>query len=158
MTRLIVITGFIIAFAAGMMAGVVIRPGGPRPNGPGPGGRESFIANQLSLTEEQQSQMKAIWQDVSRRPDRGKRFQIRQQQAEAVAKLIRPEEQAAYDAIVKEYQGKLDQMDADNKRAFQQAVEKTKSILTPEQLKKYEALLARNDGRDRDRPATRPNG
>lgn len=156
MTRLIVITGFIVAFCAGMMAGVVIRRDGG-PAAPPSGGRESFIGSQLGLTADQQAKMKAIWQDVSRRPDRGKRWQIRKEQEEAIAKLVRPEDRPAYDRTVAEFQAKLDQMDADGKKAFQQAVEKTKAMLTPDQLKKYDVLLARNDGRDRDRPATRPS-
>ncbi|HEX8324116.1 MAG TPA: hypothetical protein VF595_09400 [Tepidisphaeraceae bacterium] len=163
MTRLVVITGFIVAFLAGVMAGVTIRRPGPPPASREAGGRQSFIANQLGLTADQQTQMKAIWQDVSRRgtPDqRGKRGGIRREQEEAVARLIRPEDRAAYDRTVAEFQAKLDQIETDGKRSFQQAVEKTKAILTPDQLKKYDELLARPGDRDKDRehPATRPNG
>lgn len=155
MTRLIVITGFIIAFLAGTMAGMVFR----HDSGPGarpPGGRESFIGSQLGLSADQQAKMKAIWQDVSHRPDRSKRGQIRKDQEEAIAKLIHPEDRPAYDKVVADCHAKLDQMDTEGRKSFQQAVEKTKAILTPDQLKKYDVLLARNDGRDRDRPATRP--
>lgn len=161
MTRLIVITGFIVAFLAGVMAGVTFRRGGPAHGGPGPGGRESFIAKQLDLTPDQQAKMKAIWQDVSRRggPDqRGRKSKIRREQEEAVAALIRPEDRPAYDKTVADFQARLDQSEADGRRSFQAAVEKTKAILTPDQLKKYDVLLARPNDRDRDRPATKPNG
>lgn len=159
MTRLIVVTGFIVAFLAGVMAGVTVMPKPHGPNAPGPGGRESFLANQLGLTADQQTKMKQIWQDVSRRgggPDgRNQRGQLRREQEEAVAKLIRPEDKTAYDKIVADFRKRVEQIDADNKKNFQQAVEKTKAILDPDQLKKYEAILAKPPG-DHDRPATRP--
>lgn len=161
MTKLVVVTGFIIAFLAGAMAGLSFHRGGPMSGPPGPGGRESFLANQLDLTADQQAKMKAIWQDVSHRGgpgQRDKRMQMRREQEDAVSKLIRPEDKAAYDKIVADYKNKFDQMDSDGRKAFQQAVEKTKAILTPDQLKKYDTLLNRPNDHERDRPATRNNG
>ena len=162
MTKLIVFTGFVIAFTAGMMTGFAFhRPGGP--GGPGQGGRGSFIANQLNLNADQQAKMKAIWENVGHRgppnDGRAKRGNIRREQEDAVAKLIQPSDKPAYDKIVADTQFKLDAIDAEGRKQFQQAVEKTKAILTPEQLKKYDVLLARpGSDRDRDRPGTRPNG
>ena len=161
MTKLIVITGFVIAFTAGIMTGFAFhRPGGP---GPDRGGRGSFMANQLGLNADQQAKMKAIWENVGHRgpgnDGRAKRGTIRREQEEAIAKLIQPSDKAAYDRIITETKSQLDAIDADGRRQFQQAVEKTKAMLTPEQLKKYDVLLARpSSDRDRDRPGTRPNG
>jgi Spy/CpxP family protein refolding chaperone len=162
MTRLIVITGFVVAFFAGVMSGVAWNWHGPqKPGDDRRGGRESWIADQLSLTPEQQKQMKDIWPDVGRRGSgRDKRNQIRKEQDEAVAALVRPEDKPVYDKIILESRQKTEAIEADNRKAFQQAVEKTKAILTPEQRTKYEELLARLPGgpgrenREHDRPAT----
>ena len=162
MTKLIVITGFVIAFAAGIMTGLVLhRPGGP--NAQDRGGRQSFMANQLGLNADQQAKMKAIWENVGHRgpgnDSRAKRGAIRREQEEAIAGLIHTSDEPAYDKIIADTKAKLDAIDAESRQQFQQAVEKTKAMLTPEQLKKYDVLLARpSSDRDRDRPGTRPNG
>ena len=156
MTRVIVIVGFLIAFGAGLMVGHVAwmpHPGG-MPGG-GPHGRpDSWIAQQLDLTPDQQVKMKQIWSDVSHRggPQQGaKRQQLRHDQEAAIAALIRPEDKPAYDQIIKDYKDRLDALEADNRRQFQQAVEKTKQLLTPEQRTKYEQLFPQRPWEHGDR-------
>jgi Spy/CpxP family protein refolding chaperone len=181
MTRLIVITGFVIAFAAGLMAGIAWKgdtvvpaapgdanrtgsPTGNRPPGDRGGDRGSWIAQQLGLTPEQQQQMKQIWSEVSHRGGRearDKRGQIRREQEEAIAKLVREEDRPAYQKIIDDSKAKVEAIEADGKRSFEQAVAKTKAILSTDQLKKYEEILAKPPGppdRDRngDRATTQP--
>ncbi len=160
MTRLIVITGFIVAFTAGLMAGFAWKgnlisraaPGdSPRPGFGGGPGRDpgSWIAQQLDLTPEQQKQMKEIWSEVSHRgggPARERRGQIRHEQEEAIAKLIHEQDKTAYQKIIDDAKVKADAIEADGRKSFEQAVAKTKSILSADQLKKYEAILAKAPG------------
>ncbi|MBC7784741.1 MAG: hypothetical protein H7144_12965 [Burkholderiales bacterium] len=171
MTKLIVITGFIVAFSAGLMVGHVWTPPKPAQSGDRPhsnnsnnGNQGSWIASQLSLSRDQQKQMEQIWSNVGgrgRENSRERRSQMRREQDEAIAKLIRPEDRQAYDAVIAEQKQKFEAIEAEGKRAFQQAVEKTKAILSAEQLRKYEELLARpgsgSEGRDRDRSESRPS-
>ncbi len=164
MTKMIVITGFVIAFSAGLMSGIAWKGHpGARPH-QGPESRESWIADQLKLSPEQQKQMKDIWSEVGgRRESWDRRNQLRKERDEALASLIRPEDKPEYDRIIAESKQKQDAVEAEGKKAFQQAVEKTKAILNAEQLKKYEEVLSRGpggrgrDGRDgRDRPPPKP--
>ena len=186
MTRMIVIVGFIIAFSAGMMTGVnwkghaASQP--PEQQGT-PRDRGSWLVEQLNLTPDQQKQMKEIWSnmwpgrggpdsrggpdknapDNKGGPDRGgpgRRPSFSREREEAIAKLIRPEDRAAYDAVIKQFKDKQDAMEAEGRKAFMQAVEKTRAILTPQQREKYDMILARHgpDAREKDRPTSRPSG
>jgi len=162
MTRLIVAVAVIVSFFAGAMVDHVFRGPGMPPGGPhgGPGGPGGYIASQLGLTADQQAKMKDIWQNTFRRSgpeNHAKRDELRHQQEQSIAALIRPEDKPAYDKILADTKSKMDAMDADGKKAFDEAVSKTKQILTPDQLKKYEQIIQRPwDHHDHDRPATRP--
>ncbi len=161
---MVVIVGFIVAFSAGLMSGIAWKGHpGAKPHG-GPESRESWIADQLKLSPEQQKQMKEIWSEGGgRRESWDKRNQLRKERDEALAALVRPEDKPAYDKIVADSKQKQDALEAEGKKAFQQAVDKTKAILNAEQLKKYEEVLSNGPGRGRegrdgrDRPSTRPS-
>jgi Spy/CpxP family protein refolding chaperone len=157
MTRMIVITGFVIAFSAGLMSGIAWKSRAPGDRPDGKHDRDSWIADQLSLSPDQQRQMKEIWSGFGGRRDGWqKREQIRREKDEAIANLVRPEDMGAYDRILEQARQKTDALEADGKEKFQKAVEKTKAILNDEQRRKYEELLSRGpghgrDGRDRER-------
>lgn len=164
MTKMIVITGFIVAFSAGIMTGVAWKTRAPGDRPDNHRDPQSWIAEQLSLTPEQQAQMKEIWSGFGgRREGWHKREQIRREKDEAIANLVRPEDMGAYDRILEAAKCKTDALDAEGKDTFQKAVEKTKGILNDEQRKKYEELLSRGPGhgrdgreRERDKPTTKP--
>jgi Spy/CpxP family protein refolding chaperone len=157
MTKLIVVTGFMIAFAAGMVIGVGMRqpiqPGAhvaeaptTRPRDPG-----SYLRSQLGLTPEQQTKMKEIW-SATVGPDRGDsdelRRQYRKDRDDALAALLSTEQKEQFEQINKTYADRISSIDKERRSAFQQAVEQTKAILTPEQREKYEEILKRME-RDR---------
>ncbi len=163
MTRALVIVGFLVSLAAGVTVGLSVSERAhheppPKPvGGPGDGPRErgggGWLAQQLSLTPEQQTQLDAIWSEVARHGGReqwSERSRLRKERDEAIAALIAPERQPEYEQIHRQYDERVEAMEAQWRGNFQQAVEKTKAILTPEQREKYEAILARHD-RDRDR-------
>ena len=160
MTRILVLAAVIVSFCAGAMVDRVVRGHGmpPRPQGGGPA---SWLANQLDLTADQQAKMKDIWQNTFRHSggsdSRDKRNELRRQQEQDIAALIRAEDRPAYDKIVADTKTKVDAVDADQRKAFEAAVAQTKLILTPDQLKKFEQIAQRPwDHHDHDRPATRP--
>jgi Spy/CpxP family protein refolding chaperone len=102
--------------------------------------------------------MKQIWSEVSRgsSQDRNaKRSQIRRERDEGIAKLIRPEDRAAYEALLADYAAKNDAAEAAVKKEFDRAIERTREILTPEQRKKYDELMPR-PGASGNRSTTRP--
>ncbi len=162
MTRFIVILGFAISFAAGLVVGMgthnnpsaAANSPSPTTHPSGPHG----MAAELNLTPEQQEQMKKIWQDVARRghgepqqPDR--RQQLRATRDEALAALVHPEDKTKYEQIQKEYKDGIDALDREMREPFEKAVKATDEILTPEQRIKYHEMLARHqfDRGPRDR-------
>jgi len=127
-------------------AGAGTHPFGPR------GDRGSFLTRELNLTREQQDQMKEIWSPMATgrpREQDERRRQYRDERDEAIAALIRTEDLKAYDAILKDFQGKLTALDEEFRKSYEAAVEKTKAILTAEQRAKYEEILKRVQPGDR---------
>src|SRR5688500_3874096 len=183
MTKLVVIVGFLVAFAAGVMVGSLdARKRGDataaaattapttRPS------RGGWLQSELGLTSEQRQAMDQIWSEMAGR-GRGeqeeKRRQFRRERDEAIAALIRPEDRATFEQIGDDYSEKLASLDRESRAAFAGAVERTKQLLTPEQRTKYEELLKRHqwdrgpgarggpgrrgDERPASRPATHPS-
>jgi uncharacterized membrane protein len=167
MTRLVVIVGFLVAFAAGLVVGSAWQQPVAGANTPAPGattgpttrrgrGPEGWLAQQLELTPDQVKQLESIWSDTARRGNRDhmqKRMQIRKDRDDAIVQLMADSPQRdAYQKILDEYAARNEKLEAEWRSAFQQAVENTKAMLSPPQREKYEALLARQDwGPDRDR-------
>jgi len=82
---------------------------------------------------------------------------LRQQREQAIADLLTETQRAEYERILADYETSRAALDAERKQAFDQAVQRTKQILTPEQAAKYEALLQRRPDRGRgDRPGPPP--
>lgn len=151
MTRWVVAFGFLVAFAAGYVVGLRPQKEAPAPT-TRPSRRGGWLAAELKLTPEQQRQLDAIWSETASRgrQDREeRRREIMRQRDEAIAALIPPGDQAKYEQVRKDFSSNMDALDQEWKRGFREAVEKTKSILTPEQKAKYERLLERHEPPDR---------
>jgi len=147
MTKAVVIVGFVVAFTAGLVVGIESRrTAGTRQ--PRPGRHGGWLAAELNLTSEQQEQMREIWSKMAERGGRDRedrRRQLYRQRDEAIAALVRPEDKQRYDAILKNQADQLAALDSEWKSSFQNAVEKTKQIMTLEQRAKYEELLQRHE-------------
>jgi len=150
--RLMVIFGFAIAFAAGASVGMLIslpkQASADRPSRPGD------LAEQLGLSPQQQEQMHKIWGEFVMGRDkefRDSKREIWQAKDEAIEDLLTEEQRSEYDSICADCELRLMAMDQQWQSIIDQAVEKTKAILTPEQVKKYEEFRAA-------RQARRPRG
>jgi Spy/CpxP family protein refolding chaperone len=160
-TKAILAAAFLLAFAAGTSVGLFAsRPAVsqplPRPAGPR-GGPESFLARELNLSKDQQEQMRKIWSEVMGPGGRGpfdRRSALAQDRDQAVLALLTEEQRVKYDAILQDHAAKLEALSQERKRAFENAVERTKEILTPEQAAKYEELMKKQ----RDRGPGGPPG
>jgi len=136
--KAILIVSFLVTLAAGVAAGLAIANLYHRPHGP------SWLTTELNLTPEQQDQMHKIWSEVmgSGTPQRGEqREALRQERDKAIVALLSQEQRARYDAILKDYAAKEATLSEQRKQAFEEAVRRTKEILTPEQATKYEELM-----------------
>lgn len=147
MTKAVVIVGFIVAFAAGLVIGLSPQPDAAS-NEPKAGHHGSSLAAQLSLTPEQQSQLDKIWSETARRGGRerdDRRRRVYKDREDAIAALIRPEDRSRYDEIQKKHAEQMASLESEWRTSFQAAVEQTKRILTPEQRTKYDEMLRRHE-------------
>ena len=160
MAKIMVVIGFLIAFAAGLAVGVEMRrpslAQGPTPVEPptrttGPSTRGSrspggWFASELKLSPDQRKKMDAIWSEVARggREEMDKeRDALRKQRDEAILALVGTDNKTKYDDIQKKYRDDQQAMERKMRGRFEKAVEETKAILDDEQREKYEKLLAR---------------
>ena len=147
MTRIVVVVGFIVAFAAGVTIGFesARRAAGAAPTTHPTHGHGGPLASELNLSADQQKQMAKIWSETAGRGAQDdRRRKSRQQRDESIAALIHPEDKPKYDQILKDHADQLAAIDKETRAAFAAAVEKTKQILTPEQRTKYEEILSRH--------------
>lgn len=149
-TTLIMLGAFVLALGAGTLLGVGIADKRPH------GGRQGFD-QALGLSPEQSKQIQAIREKVMQ--ESRERFKkLDEEKTAALKKLLTPDQLVAYDNLGKEYQLKLEELkrqrDADN----QESIKRTKAVLTAEQIKKFDEMMARGGERkDRGRgvsPAT----
>ncbi len=167
MARIMVVIGFLVAFAAGLAVGVEMRrpsvaqvpttvEPATRTTGPSSRGSRSpggWFASELKLDPDQRKKMDAIWSDVARggreEMDR-ERDAFRKQRDEAIVALVGSDNKTKYDDIQKKYRDDQQAMERKMRGRFEKAVEDTKLILDAEQRTKYESLLARHRPPDRD--------
>ena len=162
--KIVVVIGFLIAFAAGLTVGLEMRQTSiaqpPLAAGPStrPTTREArgqgWIVSELKLTPDQKQQMDKIWSEMARggRAENDKRRQqLREERDAAIIALVGSENKSKYDAIQQKYRDKQQAIDKDMRARFEKAVEDTNNILTLEQQQQYKQMLARHrppDGHD----------
>ncbi len=136
---------FLVAFAAGLTVGIESqKPDGPQESS---GRRCGGLSTELNLTPQQREQMHRIWSDTARRGGREReerRRELWRERDQAIAQLIRPEDQAQYDQVIQSYTEKLAALDQEWRTSFDAAITQTKEILTPEQREKYDRMLQRH--------------
>lgn len=145
-TKTVLTLAFILVFAAGAVVGMVPKRAGVwshSSDGPHHGG--SFLTAELGLNADQQKQMKEIWSVMPAmgREAGDRRREYQKHRDDELMALLTPEQKTQYEAIQKEYAAHMAEMQQQRQAAFQQAVEKTKAILTPAQAAKYDQFLKR---------------
>jgi Spy/CpxP family protein refolding chaperone len=180
MARVVVILGFCLSFAAGLVIGWrAPKPGSPigttvsDPSGGHAGtGAATQSANtarrgsggwwqaELGLTAEQRTKMDHIWSSLAQkgRTDERRR-EFRRERESAIADLVPASQLGEYDRIIDAYNERIAGLERESRDAYEAAVEQTKQILTTEQRTRYEDLLKRyhwGPGQGRERhPSTR---
>jgi Spy/CpxP family protein refolding chaperone len=175
-TKLIVITGFLVSFAAGMMVGVrqrieTAKPAtfamnvpttgpstGPFGSGRGRGPRtaSSMIVRELGLSPDQTQKMNTIFHktaEVGHDLDEQRR-NLRQKRDDDIRALAQAEQNDKYVKILKDYNDASERITEEWRTTYTSAVDQTKEILRDDQRKQYEEILTRNhwDGRGGDWP------
>ena len=156
MAKFVVILGFILSFAAGLVVGSrrpVVAEAPANPTAPttapsrGPDRRSpgSWLQSELGLSAEQRKTLDGIWTSVAKANDQDdRRREYRRERDESIAHLVPPERLAAYDEVIDTYIDRIEAMERKSRDAYESAVEQTKNILTPEQRTRYEELLKRH--------------
>jgi hypothetical protein len=166
MSKVVVILGFLVSFAAGLTVGWRVMPhtvssapaspGEAKPpqvgekrqprDGSGDRGPTGWLTAVLKLSPDQQEKMKQIWSQAAHegRRERDERRQaLKRERDDSVKKLMAESgRKADFDQINETLAKGLTELDEEWKAKFQAAVEKTKSILDENQRKKYEEILS----------------
>jgi Spy/CpxP family protein refolding chaperone len=158
--KVIIVVGFLIAFAAGLVVALWMRQ--PAVAAVVPGAkheeRRPWLARELGLDAEKAKQLEKIWSEARRNAEREhdeRRRSVRRERDEAILAMLKPEDREAYEKIQQDYMDKMTQLGRGRGRHMEEAVARTKEILTPEQRVKYEELLKRAEAeraaRDKER-------
>ena len=179
-TKMIVVTGFLVAFAAGLMVGareriepqskpanqtLMISTTGPanQPRGRGlRGPSSSMIVRELNLTAQQAQQMNDIFKktaEVGHELDERRRT-AQQTRDDGIIALAKAEQNDKYEQILKNYSTEREKINDQWRNTYASGVEQAKQILSEEQRKRYEEILTRNrwDGRGPDGGPWGPDG
>jgi Spy/CpxP family protein refolding chaperone len=159
MAKVILVIGFLVAFGAGLAVGWQFRGQAAMasPSTTRPAQRSGYLEAELGLNEQQREQMKKIWSETAHRGGREhdeKRRALRKERDDAIAALIRPGDKDKFDQILKTYGDRNAAVEREMRESFQKAVAATKDILSPEQRKKYEEILKKQENRRADERAT----
>lgn len=148
-SRIILLLLFILTFGAGLSAGKLFdRHPAPPHRGP------SWLSGELNLTPEQRKTILDIWNNVnqSRYEEWDRRRDLGRQRTEAIRKLVPQESQTLLEQINENYTQQLNELSAQRRQSFEDAMEKTKAVLTDEQRQKYEEILTRRSSERRRGP------
>lgn len=140
-TKAIFALAFVLAIGAGVALGMLTARQTPATKG---GGANWFV-EQLQLTANQQKQMEDIWGKLIREKGRvyGEEFRQLQMQREAdVAGMFSPEQRSEYDQINQKYAIKGQELWKRFEQEFVHATELTRTILTDNQRKKFDGMIA----------------
>lgn len=152
MTKVVVIFGFLMAFAAGYLVGFNRPiPVATRPDAPGPTTRQnrdrgSELDSLLNLRPDQKEALRKIWSEMAeggRKHHEARRKDLRRQRDEKIQALLSPEQKSRFEQIHEEYDEQTKALEREMRANFQKAVEATKAVLDPEQRVKYDQWLER---------------
>ena len=139
--RILLIVCFVVTFAAGVAAGLLAGTIGKGARG---GHGYSWLMDQLNLSQEQRSQIREIWSKAGASGPKNygdRRRALGEARDKALGELVGLERKDRFEAILKDHADKLKELSDQRKTVYDQAVERIKQILTPEQARHYDELV-----------------
>ena len=139
---LVFLTALVAGGAAGMLvARYVAPPRSPQPVVTG----ELPLSEELQLNPAQRDQIRQIWESVRAQNDasfnQGEMLQhLRDDQ---ILKLLNDDQRREFARVNQEYTDRFTALTAKRESTFNEAVAKTKQVLTESQRRRYDAILAR---------------
>ena len=131
---------FIVAMAAGIVTGrLTARQPPQRPTVLG----TSPLSEELQLTQAQCDQIRPIWETTreTARACAKEAEQIQREHDEALKALLPEEQKAQYERLSQENHRRIAEQNAKRKEAFRQAVNRTETLLQPDQQRAYRQIL-----------------
>jgi len=132
----------VLALSAGVVAGMLAsRMPGSEPTA-APVDRTPLV-EELGLTPDQRDQMRQIWEGVRAKVHQTfeDAQQLQKQRDDTLVSLLTDEQKAKFQKISKDYAKRYDQLARTRELTFNQAVERTKALLSEQQKRKYEEIL-----------------
>jgi hypothetical protein len=113
---------------------------------PQPQPKRSWLADKLGLSADQQKQMDEIWESTRsgrRHQDENRRAATSQRDQEIASLLatLSPDQRSAFETIRKNHAARLADLAAQDRKAYDDAVESTRKMLTAEQVATYDELM-----------------
>ena len=149
------VLAYVLALAAGTTSGVLAERLRSSPSS-----TAAPLAVQLQLSPDQCEQMRAVWQDVSDRVDDcyHQAETLEHQRDQALVNLLTDEQKTKFAATDKIFAAKYAELSDRRQAAFQEAILKTKALLTPAQQVKYQEIVSQRLGRaSMESSATQPS-
>ena len=146
--KVIVLVGFLLAFAAGLVAGMIRHKtdAGLASQSPttGPTTRRVSFAQALGLTPEQDRKIHQLREEAFREAMREveeRRESLRRQRDESILPLLSPENRIVYETVMQHYQAAMTSVNRERPAAFDSQDEQIRQVLTAEQRVKFEEML-----------------
>ena len=153
-TEILIILVAALAMSAGVVAGLLASrlPAGANQStgttnanvtAPPPASFERTLADELALRDDQREHMRQIWEGVRERVH--KTFDdaqnLQKERDEALVALLSDEQRVKFAKISQDYANRFGELTKRRDATFEEAVEKTKQMLDPQQRAKYEEIL-----------------
>lgn len=147
-TKTAIATACILTLLAGVALGVL----GQRTIPARSGGRAS-LADQLDLSSDQRKLMDDIWSGMLKEEgrQRGERHRdLQRQRDDAVVALLNEEQRKQFDRITADFAKQSEELTREREKAFENAVTRTREMLTESQRQKYDEILKKRREREKD--------
>ena len=135
---------FVLTLGAGVVAGLLAA----RLPAARPAAGDSPLAEELALTADQRGKMKTIWESVHSFTDDCVRDSRKAQteRDDKIFALIPRDKVDEYNQIKSDYDNAVATLQGRREKAFKDAVNKTREILSPVQREKYDKILEKRVG------------
>jgi len=143
--KILLLISFVMVFCAGVSIGAFVR--GSRSGHHEP----TWLADELGLTSDQQREMKEIWEPVrnnAREYPSQQRRELSEKRDRAVRELLHEDQVGRFDEIVATYKREKEELIKEWRAPFEEAMGKTKRMLSDEQFRKFEELGKKKKGHD----------
>jgi hypothetical protein len=143
--KILFIVSFVMVFCAGISIGAFVRVSQDEHH------ESAWLAEELGLSSTQQLQMKEIWDPVRDStvdyPSQ-KRRELAEKRDRSVRDLLHEDQIAHYDQILENYSRNKEVLIKAWRAPFDDAMEKTRQILSEEQFRNFEELGKKHQGHE----------